>query len=87
MLEDRLRKEWNEILAQEELLWKLKSRVDWLRKGDKNTRLFHLSTTIRRRKNIVECLLNDEGEWVVEKEKLKNLATNFYSQVILGGGA
>lgn len=30
-LEKRLKREWIEVLLQEELLWKQKSQVDWLR--------------------------------------------------------
>src|SRR4051812_25520058 len=54
MMEDGLKKEWDEILMQKELIWKQKSRIDWLRAGDKNTKLFHISTIIRRRRNRVE---------------------------------
>lgn len=59
VLEARLKREWEEVLFQEELLWKQKSRVEWLKERDKNTRLFHLSTLIRRRRKKVDCLLND----------------------------
>lgn len=34
---------------REELIWFQKSRVCWLKNGDRNTRLFHTSTLIRRR--------------------------------------
>lgn len=42
-LEASLRRELDEILAQEELLWYQKSWVNWLKDGDRNTTFFHLS--------------------------------------------
>lgn len=50
-LEEKLKRERNEVLLQEELLWRQKSRVDWIRAGNKNTRFFHTSMLTRRRRN------------------------------------
>lgn len=49
-LEKDLVADYNNILAQEELLWFQKSRAKWIVMGERNTRYFHLSTIIRRRK-------------------------------------
>lgn len=43
-LEMKLRREINEVLMYEEMLWKQKSLVEWLRLGDRNTRFFQSST-------------------------------------------
>lgn len=40
-LEKDLRAELENVLDNEELLWKQKSRKDWLTLGDRNTRYFH----------------------------------------------
>lgn len=50
-LERELRKERSLILLQEEMLWLQKSRIEWLKSGDSNTRFFHTYTVIRRRRN------------------------------------
>ncbi|KAL8167355.1 hypothetical protein V2J09_008854 [Rumex salicifolius] len=61
-------------LEQEELLWLQKSRVKWLREGDKNTTLFHAMTIIQRRRNKLEALLDDNDSWVNDKLEHENLA-------------
>ncbi|CAA7037252.1 unnamed protein product [Microthlaspi erraticum] len=58
--EERLLKEFDVILEQEELIWFQKSREKYIALGDRNTSYFHTSTVIRRRRNRIEMLRNDE---------------------------
>lgn len=80
-LERELREERRLILLQEEMLWLQKSRVNWLRHGDSNTKFFHTTALIRKHKNKIEALVNSEGRWVEEKEQLKDLAVDFYTNL------
>ncbi|KAM1727381.1 hypothetical protein ACFX12_018028 [Malus domestica] len=77
-LNTSLSKEYNNLLEQEEIFWKQKSRVKWLQEGDRNTRFFHLSTIIRRRRNKIEGLWNNDGVWVEDKEDLKQIAVHHF---------
>lgn len=61
-LENKLKKEWSELMVQKELLWMQKSRVDWLKMGYKNTKFFHTSMLSRRRRNKIGMLKNEDGE-------------------------
>lgn len=47
--------------------------MDWLKWGDNNTKFFHTATLVRRRRNRVETLLNDNEDWVKDNMELKNL--------------
>ncbi|KAM1648374.1 hypothetical protein ACFX1Q_010400 [Malus domestica] len=46
----------------EEAYWEAKSRVQWLREGDKNTKKFHAQTLKRRRYNQIKGLENSNGK-------------------------
>ncbi|XP_060959111.1 uncharacterized protein LOC133030391 [Cannabis sativa] len=61
---DEARAKLNEALSREEILWRQKSRVAWLKEGDRCTKFFIASTVIRRRKNFIQTLKKENGEWV-----------------------
>jgi hypothetical protein len=48
-------------LLQEEISWKQKSRVKWLKEGDKCTKFFHLMANSNKRFNTIDFLLIDES--------------------------
>lgn len=80
-VESRLKREWADTLLQVEQLWMQKSRIDWLRLGDKNTKFFHTATLVRRARNKVERLQNEDGSWVTDNEVMKNMAVHYYEEL------
>lgn len=60
-------------LNQEELLWRDKSRFDRISEGDRNTRYFHRSVTIRRASNRILCL----RDHIIEPIEIKDHILNF----------
>lgn len=58
-LEVKLKDSLNEVLRQKEMTWLQKSRVQWIKGSDLNTKFFHTSTIIRRKRNKIEGLLDE----------------------------
>jgi hypothetical protein len=68
----------DEYLKQEESLWKTKSRELWLTASYLNTRFFHTSTLIRRRRNFIYLLQTPNGGWLSYRTDIGNcFVTNF----------
>ncbi|XP_010666673.1 uncharacterized protein LOC104883809 [Beta vulgaris subsp. vulgaris] len=80
-LEAKLRREMDEVLNEEELLWFQKSRMEAISDGDRNTRYFHLSTLIRRRQNRIETLKDESDNWTMDDSQVKALVLKYWSEL------
>ncbi|XP_048613347.1 uncharacterized protein LOC125587196 [Brassica napus] len=74
-------KELSDSLKAKEMFWKQKSRVFWLREGDKNTKFFHALTKQRRARNKITQLLDANGNIVEDEEGLVAIATSYFRQI------
>ncbi|XP_020270858.1 uncharacterized protein LOC109846046 [Asparagus officinalis] len=52
----------NEILLQEERMWKQRSKVQWLKEGDHNTKYFHKIANGRKRSNLISSITYNNVE-------------------------
>jgi len=53
--------EWEELCKQEEIFWRQKSRVQWLKEGERNTSIFHRSTISNKVHNRISVIKNERG--------------------------
>ncbi|XP_061367963.1 uncharacterized protein LOC133310979 [Gastrolobium bilobum] len=80
-LDKALQEELNRVLLQEEAIWFQKARCNWIKDGDRNTKFYHTTTIIRRARNKILELKNDEGHFVREEENLKKLILGFFNNL------
>ncbi|KAK2975640.1 hypothetical protein RJ640_021085 [Escallonia rubra] len=78
---DDLKGELESILQMEDDLWRQRSRVDWMRDGDRNTRFFHAQASARRRTNRVENLRNEFGNWCVNDTEKEETVVNYFQSL------
>lgn len=62
-------------------LWRQKSWSTWLTTRDLNTRFFHLSTVIRRRRNSIDSIKSTVGQWLHGKEAVGPYIINHFQSV------
>uniref|UniRef100_A0A2N9F0V7 non-specific serine/threonine protein kinase n=1 Tax=Fagus sylvatica TaxID=28930 RepID=A0A2N9F0V7_FAGSY len=77
----RLKGEINELLLQDELHWRQRSRAVWLESGDKNTKFFHQKATQRRRTNTITGLLDSSDLWQEDTQVIGRIIENYFSQM------
>ena len=63
--------ELDELLEKEEIMWRDRSRVSWLKAGDRNTRYFHQRATWRQKKNKIEQLQLENGTVLTNQKDLE----------------
>lgn len=70
-----------DILAREETMERQRSRISWLREGDRNTAFFQAKARARNRTNRIKMLTDDAGNTFTEQEDLERLSCQFYQNL------
>ena len=76
-----LRKEINEVLIKEEVMWSQRSRALWMKCGDQNMKFFHATATQRQQKNRIEGLWGADGKWQEEKERIEEIIVEYFEKI------
>ncbi|KAA3460139.1 reverse transcriptase [Gossypium australe] len=80
-LEMEVRDELENVLNHEELLWRQKSRCDWLQFGDRNTKFYHSRAMQRRKLNRILSLRLNNGEWCSDQDNLSEEAVKYFENL------
>ncbi|XP_074318309.1 uncharacterized protein LOC141655112 [Silene latifolia] len=80
----KLKQQLDAVLREEEILWFQKSRMEAICDGDRNTRLFHLSTIIRRKHNRIEGFQDSLGNWTWDATQIKGMVLDFFRDLFVG---
>ncbi|XP_042950313.1 uncharacterized protein LOC122282426 [Carya illinoinensis] len=67
-------------LEREEVMWRQRSRIQWLKEGDQNTRFFHSSASMRRKRNTIQGLKDDQGH-LTEGAQRDKLIVDFFEDL------
>ena len=80
-LDKQLQGELNKVLNNEEELWAMKSRINWMIQGDRNTSFYHVSTLIRRKHNKILSIKDAQGEWIFEQPAVMDFIQNHFRKL------
>ena len=48
----------------------LKSKLNWMIQGDRNTSFYHVSTLARRKRNYIAAVKDDREEWLTKEREV-----------------
>jgi hypothetical protein len=63
------------------MMWLQRSRISWLKEGDRNTSYFHRQAVWRARKNRIKRLKGVDGVWCDEPRVLKDMTNDYFQKL------
>jgi hypothetical protein len=76
-----LMKKLSDLLAREESMMKQRSRIQWLKEGDRNTAFFHSKARERARTNKIKAIKRDDGTFASSQPEVENMAIEFCTRL------
>ncbi|KAG5619805.1 hypothetical protein H5410_005023 [Solanum commersonii] len=71
---------FEQLIKNEEILWRQRSRSLWLKEGDKNTKFFHKMANAHKRYNNIDQLLV-QGNLINDQERIQGEMVEFYQNL------
>ncbi|KAL0896578.1 hypothetical protein Bca101_080539 [Brassica carinata] len=71
----------NEAYLAEEAYWKQRSRLLWLKLGDRNTGFFHAITKSRKRANAFSVIEGEDGQMVHKEEEIVHTIDSYFQKL------
>ena len=78
-------KKLDDLLLKQEIFWAQRSRVSWLKHGDRNTKFFHSKASQRRKRNFIHGIQNQQGIWVDDIGEVAEVAINYFETIFQSG--
>eukprot|EP00253_Pinus_taeda_P026517 PITA_26517 len=67
---------------QEEILWRQKSRIKWLREGERNTKFFHQAMIKHRQRNRILSIKDRNGNRVIEQAEIEQVLIDHHKEIL-----
>ena len=81
-----INKTLSDAYREEEAFWRQRSRIQWLKNGDRNTGFFHSATRQRRMQNSFTVLEDGNGTAVYEEEQISGVVADYYRTLFTTNG-
>ena len=80
---NKIRKEINDLLDCEEIMWQQRSKVQWMGLGDRNTRYFHTKASERKKKNTISKIMDERGNWRESALEITEVAVSYFEKLYM----
>ena len=80
-LVEKHHQEWKNLCKQEEIFWRQKSRVQWLKEGECNTRFLHRATMVNRSHNKIALIKKEDGQLLQSHEDIEVVLVQHFREI------
>ena len=77
----RSKGELEELILREEIHWRQKVRVKWVKEGDCNSKIFHKVANGRRNRKYIKVLENERGLVLNNSESIKEEILRYFEKL------
>ena len=78
-----LMSELNKLMDKEARMWLQRSKVQWAKFGDRNSRYFHARATQRFRKNSISSLKKSDGTWCGNQDEVADTIVAYFQDLFM----
>ncbi|XP_024195576.1 uncharacterized protein LOC112198676 [Rosa chinensis] len=82
-----LHAKYSQLLSQQEMNWRQRSRAIWLKDGDRNSAFFHRRASNRKSRNTIKGLNDEQGQWQSEPAEVQRLLLSYFQTVFSSKGS
>ncbi|XP_077227627.1 uncharacterized protein LOC143860719 [Tasmannia lanceolata] len=79
------REKLKEVMLQEEIFMRQKSKDKWSKEGDRKTKFFHASVQLQRKYGGIRRIFNDNS-WEENPQKIKEVAAGYFNKALQDEG-
>jgi hypothetical protein len=79
--EKELESQLCELFEREEIMARQRSRVEWLKEGDRNSAFFHARATARKNTNRIDVLVREDGSRFEDQKEIRSVTHNLCEQL------
>lgn len=84
--EERIMKHITEMRREEEDYWAQRSRIEWLKSGDSNSKYFHAYASQRRKVNKIAGLFDARGTWREDMVGMETTINEYFVNLFKSNG-
>ena len=55
--------------------------MEWLAYGDRNSNFVHHKASERLKKNKIECLFNNSGDWCTRADNILSIVSSYFNDI------